>query len=190
MYATTIVSRFIMMRESRIWCERGTRAKSPPPEPIAVDDHVEPEEEGAQPVRDHSEGAQGDVERRPADDARQPVGLEAAKPGGDRRAHGKAGEMLRESRAQRGLVLEKRHPLRHQRRDREEGDEKREDEEGREDDRDPEPAPHSLPFEPADGGAQRAGDEEGDDEHEEDRPEPDQQPEGSGDENEQPHGLW
>ena len=101
----------------------------------------------------------------------------------------RAGEIVRESRAQRGLVLEKRHRLRHQRRDREDDDEKREDEEDREDDRDSDPAPHALLFEPADGRAQRAGDEESDDEHEEDGPEPDQQPEGSDDENERHQGL-
>ena len=93
-------------------------------------------------------------------------------------------EVVRESRAQRGLLLEERRRLRHERRDREGDDEKREDEEDREDDGDSEPALDVPLFEPADGRAQRAGHEESDDEHEQDRPEPDQQPEGGDDENE------
>ena len=53
----------------------------------------------------------------------------------------------------------------------------------------PNPRLTHFSFEPADGGAQRAGDEESDDEHEKDWPELDQQPEGRDDENKRRQGL-
>ena len=167
----------------------GDDGEEAPPEPIAVDHDVEAEKEGAQPVRDRGQKPQGIGERRGADGARQRVGLEAAKPCGERGGQMGAGEMVCKLRAKRGLLFEKRHRLRQQGWNRENDEEKREDEEGREDDRDSEPSPHALPFEPADGRAQRAGDEESGDKHEEDGPEPDQQPKGNDEENEHPHGF-
>src|ERR1039458_5292386 len=138
----------------------GDDGEEPSSEPIAVDHDVEREEQGAHPVRGGAKDAYGVSERRRADGARRRVVLETAKPFRERGAQMRAGELVRESRAQRRLVLEKRRRLRHQRRDREGDEEKREDEEDREDDRDSEPAPHALLFEPAAGRAQRAGDEE------------------------------
>lgn len=172
-----------------MWCERGMAAKSPPPEPIAVDHDVEPEEKGAQPIGNDGKGAKGKGERPRADGAHQRIGLEAADPCRERGAYRGTGELVREPRAQLGLVFEERHRLRHQGRDREPDGENRQDEEDREDDRDFEAASHVLPFEPADGRAQRAGDEKSDDQHEEDGPELDQQPEGNGEENEHDQGL-